>query len=153
NNGPRKSPQVQRILALRAGDITDFDVSHRGRKIPGVSLFIIEVDGDDRLLHLPNCHVPHINALDHAAPLRVALQPESPIELRTVHPAAIDEDVARTAGNFAADGHAAVSILHDAVTDDDILYRRCKPPAIVVAAGLERDAIIAGVERTFFDQN
>ena len=48
---------------------------------------------------------------------------------------------------------AAVAVLHRAVADDDVLDRHVHAPAVVVAAGLERDAVVAGVEGAALDQH
>ena len=47
--------------------------------------------------------------------------------LRAVHAAVFHEHVADAARNFAADGDAAVAVLHAAVADDHVLARRVAP--------------------------
>jgi hypothetical protein len=56
-------------------------------------------------------------------------------------------------GDFTSDSHPAMPVLHHAIADHDVLDGRVQPPAIVVAPGLERNAVVAGIERTPFDEN
>src|SRR6187399_2247266 len=46
-----------------------------------------------------------------------------------------------------------MAVLHGAVANDDVFDRDVDAPAIIVAAGLQRDAVIAGIERTTFDED
>src|SRR5262249_4955806 len=93
------------------------------------------------------------HAFDRAAAHRVGLQPQHAIEPRAVHPAALGEHVARAAGDLASDDDPAVAVAHLAVADDHVLHRRVHAPPIVVAAGLEGDAVVARVERAALDEH
>src|SRR4029079_1102978 len=154
-------------LLLRLGPLRTFTarpvsghgaVAHvhvaQDRRIGAVApLFVVEVGGDDRFGHLADGDVAHGDALDQPAAGRVGLEPQHAIEARAVHAALLREDVPRAAGDLAADDDAAVPVAHVAVADDDVLDRRVQPPSVVVAAGLERDAVVAGVERALLDQH
>src|SRR5690606_26581326 len=54
---------------------------------------------------------------------------------------------------LAADHHAAVAVFHDAIADDDVLAGSIHPSAVVVPARFDRDAVVAGIEITIFDQD
>ena len=71
-----------------------------------------------------------------AAAHGVGLQPQHAVEVRTVHPAVFGEDVAHAAGDLAADGDAAVAVLHLAVADDDVLARHVDAPAVALRPDL-----------------
>ena len=63
------------------------------------------------------------------------------------------QHVAHAAGHFRADHDRAVALEEGDVADDDVLRRPADAPAVAVAAALERDAVVAGVERAFLDQH
>lgn len=63
------------------------------------------------------------------------------------------EDVACASGDLTADRHSAVPILHLAIADHDVLDGNCHSPAIGIAARLERDAVVTGVEGAFLDEH
>src|ERR1043166_5373527 len=73
--------------------------------------------------------------------------------MRAVHFAVLGEDIANAAGIFAAQHHAAVAVHHHAIANDQIFRRHIDPASVGVLAGFDRDAIVAGVEDTFFDQH
>jgi hypothetical protein len=62
-----------------------------------------------------------------------------------VHLTVLDECSAVTA--FTAQDHAAVAIFHRAIAHDDVFRRHVD--AIIVAAGLDRDAIVAASNKQF----
>ncbi len=65
--------------------------------------------------HAADFHAAPEAIFEDAAALGVGLEPERAIEVRAVHRAVLDEDVAAAAGNFAADDDPAVVVLHRAV--------------------------------------
>src|SRR5262249_26818483 len=80
-------------------------------------------------------------------------EPQHAIQPRTVHAAALGEDVARAAGDLAADHHAAVAVAHLALADDDVLDRGMEPPPVFIASRFQRDAVVAGVEGAALDED
>ena len=58
---------------------------------------------------------------------------------------------AHAAGHLAADGEAAVRVINRAALDQHVLGRHADAPAGGVLAGLDADAIVAGVERAAAD--
>src|SRR5262245_918798 len=97
--------------------------------------------------------VAHEDILDHAAALGVRFEAQRAVEVRAVHIAVFDEDVAHAARNLAAHHDSAVAVLHHAISDDDIFGRRGDAAPVVVPARFDGDAIVAGVEDAIFDQN
>ena len=81
-----------------------------------------------------------------AAALGVGLEAQGAIEVGTVHLAVLDEDIAAIAGDLAPDDHAAVAVLHRAAADDKVLRGDGHATPVVVAAGLDGDAVVARVE-------
>src|SRR6476660_8658558 len=73
--------------------------------------------------------------------------------MRAIHFAILDKYAPNAAGYFASDGHAAVSVAHLATAHDDVLARPCNPASICVAAALDRNAVVAGIEKAVVDQN
>src|SRR5262249_2671124 len=74
-------------------------------------------------------------------------------KMRTVHVAAFNKHIAAAAGNFAPDRHAAVSILHRAIADHKILRSHTHAASVVIAAGLDGNAIVAGIKQTILNQH
>ena len=91
--------------------------------------------------------------LDDAAPDGVRLDAQGAVQVRAVHPAVLCEDVAGAARDLAPDDHPAVPVLHLASADDHVLDGCRQPPPVGVAAGLERDAVVAGVEVAILDEH
>ena len=111
-------------LLLRLVTLRTSTSRSTGVKLAVVAFLVEEVGGDDRLGDLADGDVAHGDVLDHAAARGVVLEAQRAVEPRAVHAALLGEDVARAAGDLAADGHAAVAVLHLAVADDDVLDRR-----------------------------
>ena len=63
------------------------------------------------------------------------------------------KDVTHPARDLAADGDGAVAVLHLTATDDDIFRRHGHASPVVIAAGVDRYAVITGGEYTFLDQD
>ena len=73
--------------------------------------------------------------------------------MRTAHLAVLDEHIPDPARDLTADRNSAVPILHDAIANHDIATRHVHPPAVLVPAGLDRNAIVAGAENAVADQH
>src|SRR5437868_6081442 len=73
--------------------------------------------------------------------------------MRAAHPAVLHVDVPRIPGNLATDGNAAVSVLHGAVANDQVLRWNTYAAAVAIAAGLDGDAIVSGIEFATLNQN
>src|SRR5262249_7043875 len=89
----------------------------------------------------------------HAAAFGVRFEAQRAVEVRAVHLAVFDEDVAHAARNLAAHHDAAVPVLHDAIADDDVFGRRRDEAYVVVPARFDRDTIVARVGYEIFDQH
>src|SRR6266498_1066365 len=74
------------------------------------------------------------------------------IEILTVQAAVFCKHVPDTARNFAADSDSSVAVFHTATLNDHVLRRCIEAASIGISSRLDRDAIVAGVERTIFDQ-
>ena len=61
--------------------------------------------------------------------------------------------VLATTADFRANHHAAVSVLHFAVADDDVLGGHVALTSIAVASALDGDAVVARIEETVLDQH
>src|SRR5436190_11698258 len=127
------------IVTFPAGDVAHLDVSNNRWKLPGVAFFIKEVDRHDGFRNLPDGYVPHVDALHYAAADGVCLDAKRSVQARAVHAAAFRENVARAAGNLAADGDAAMAVFHRAIAHDHVFNSDAHSAAVIVSARLERE--------------
>src|SRR5262249_39111666 len=116
-------------------------------------LLIVEVDVDRGARHLPDLHIAHVHVLDHAAADGVGLEAQHAIQVGAVHGAFLGEYVADIARALTPHRYAAVPVFHGAVAHHDVLAGRVQTAPVRVAAALDRDAIVARVERAAFDQH
>ena len=65
----------------------------------------------------------------------------------------LGEDVAHSGGNLAAYGDAAVTVFHLTAANYEVFGRHGHAPPVVVAAGFDRNAIVARCEHAVFDQD
>src|SRR5438132_1703432 len=84
NGGVLEPAQIERVLALFAGDVPHLDVAHNGRERALRPFFVIEVDGEHRVGDLADLDVAHVNVLEEPAPHGVVLEPERAVESRDV---------------------------------------------------------------------
>src|SRR5207248_1749020 len=103
--------------------------------------------------HLPHLHVAHVDMLDDAAAHRIVLEAQHTVQIRAVHAALLREHVADSTGAFAAEGHAAVPILHLTVLHHDVFAGCVQPTPVGIASALDGDAVVAGVEDAAIDQH
>ena len=73
------------------------------------------------------------------------------VQVRTVQTAILGEEVAYPARDFTTDRDPAVSVLHFATLNDDVLGWHIKSSAIGIAPGLDSNTIIAGIKVAVFD--
>src|SRR6266545_3722688 len=93
-----------------------------------------------------------VDVFGEAAPQGVRLDVEG--ELGHAHQrAVVGVDVADTAGQFAAAGDRAPVAVHPAAEHHDVLARDVDPPAVGVAAGLDRDVVVVRPEVTVLDHD
>src|SRR5205823_2641853 len=97
--------------------------------------------------------VAQVDVLDVAAARRVGLEAHRHFEVGTVEAAMLGEDVADATGGFAAHRHAAVTGFEVAILYHDVLAGNVDAPAIFIAAGFHRDAIVAVAEGTILDEH
>ena len=126
--------------------------SHRLIGASGTFL-IEEIDLQYRVLYLANLDMAHENVLQYAAADGVGFQAQGAHQVGAAHFAVFHEHVAAAAGNFAADGGAGVAVPHGAIANDEVHRGNAHPAAVVVAAGFDCDAVIAGVEQALLDQH
>src|SRR5271155_1526645 len=73
--------------------------------------------------------------------------------MRAVHAAILHQHVTNVARRFAANGDAAVPVLHDTIADDNVLAGNGHAAPVTVASALDGDAVVAGVELAVVDQD
>src|SRR5947209_13297737 len=149
--GPARDPHDAR--AGRASDVLQLDVTHHGLVRAVRPRLVHEVYRQYRLGDPAHFDVAHKDVLDRATAPRVRLEAQRAVEVRTVHAAVLDEDVAAAAGNLAPHDDAAVPVLHRAAADDDIFGGDADAPTVVVAARLDGDAVVARVEDAVGDKH
>src|SRR5262249_39121332 len=136
----------QSICAFAARDIPNVYITDDRRINAGVAFFVKEIDCHDRFGHPPDPHVSHAKTLHNAPPYPVRLDAQRTPQTRAVHAAMFSEYVSGAAGYFASDRDAAVTILHRAVADNDVLDGYIDSPTVIVPTRLQRNAIISGVK-------
>src|SRR3954447_19409577 len=149
----RVAAQVERARTASRGEAGHVDVAD-DRPVRAASTLLVEVvDQHDTVGHARYLDISHIDLLDHTAAVGIGFDPYRDLEFRAFHQQVLGKDVVHTAGFLAADRESAVAVLHVAVADDDVLAREVAGDAVATAARLERDAVVAGVERAAFDQH
>ncbi len=143
------------IFALLTGDVLKVDVAHCGQIAAAANLvvLIVEVNFQHRLGALSHGDVACVDVFDHAAAASVGLYAYHSLKAGTVHLVVLGKHIAASAGNLTADNHTAVSILHLAVADDDVLARFVPQSSVVVSSALNGNAVVAGVEETVLDEH
>src|SRR4051794_4458502 len=115
-------------------------------------LIILQIDADYCLFNLTNANATHEQVFEIPAPPRIGLESNRALQVGTIHRAVFDKDIANAAAHFAAQHDAAMAIFHFAAANDDVFAGHADAAAIGIAARLDRDAIVASVERAFFDK-
>ncbi len=119
----RQSDDLHAILAFLARHVLHVDLSHGRLKPPVAYLlgFVIEIDTQHGLVTLSHGDIAHVDILDHATPTVVGLDAEHAVQVGRIHVTVLREHVAAAARDLRPDHHAAVTVEHLAVANDDIL--------------------------------
>ena len=100
--------------------------------------------------------VAQIDVLHSAAALCVGLEAQGVVQSGAIEGVVVCEQVLDAAAHLAAAGDTAVAVCEGVVADDEVLGRMtgfAQLTAIAVAAGLDGDAVVAGVEEAVLDQD
>src|SRR5215469_3510334 len=116
-------------------------------------LFVVEVDVQYRIGDFADRDIPHEHIFDRAAPHSIGLEAKGLVQVRAVHHAALGEDIAHASRHSTADGHATMTVLHTAIADHDVLGWARQAPAVAIASGFDRDAVVAGIKDAVLDQH
>ena len=118
-----QSDDLYTVARLLAGDILHQYIAHRGIVATTANLvvLIVQVDFQHTLAALAHRDILHEDILDDAASARVGLDAQHTVQIGRVHHAVVGKDILRAAADLRTDNHAAVSVLHLTVADDDIL--------------------------------
>ena len=135
-----------RIATFITVNIVHKNIPNDRIKLAGVAFLIIEIDQQCSLADLLHSNISHKDILHDAAADRIGLDPQAAIEIGAVHQTVFSKDIAGAAGNFAADNHAAMAVFHGAVADNDIFRGDIDTASVSVTAGLDGDAVVAGIE-------
>ncbi len=110
-----------------------------------------------RLGGLDDRAVLEVDVLDQTAAIGVGLEAQDLLEVGAVVQVVRGEDIAHAAGALTAAGHAAVAVGKVAVADDEVLAGLAADLAagiaVAVLAGLDGDAVVAGVEAAVLDDH
>src|SRR5581483_5853723 len=153
NHGAGEAGDPHHARARSALHVFDHDVADDGAVRPGSPRFVKEIYPQDRFGPAAALDVTHKDVLDAAPAAGVRFEAQRAFQVRAVHPAVLDKHVAHAARHLAAHHDAAVPILHRAVADDYVFSGRGDAAAVVVAPGLDRDAIVARVKDAVLDQH
>jgi len=130
--GSGEAAKIQGVLRLAAFQAADLDVTDDGIELAGIAFFLIEV--------------AQIDVLNDTAADGVRFDAQDSVLVGALQPAVFGEDIADTAGDFAADGDGSVAVLHGAIANDDVLAGCGNAAAVAIAARLDGDAVVAGIE-------
>ena len=111
------------VARLLAGDILHEHIPD-GRVVASTAnlvVLVVEVDFQDTLPTLSYLYTAHIDILDDASSARIGLDAQHAVQIGRVHHTVVGKHVLAAARDLAADDHAAMTVLHLAVTDDDVL--------------------------------
>ena len=142
-------------FAFLAGDVFQVDVAHDGivAALATFAVFVLQVDAQHGFAALADGDVAHEDVFNHPAAAGAGLDADDAIQIRAVHAAVLDVEVAVAAGDFAAYHHASVAVLHQAVAHDDVFAGDVPAASVLIAAGLDGDAVVARVEGAVFDEH
>ena len=142
------------VVALLASHVLHINLAHTRFETTVAYLLrlVVEVDFQDSLLALSHGDVAHVDVLDDTATAVVGLDAEDAFEVRRVHHAVFSKDILATTGDFTSDDHAAMTVLHLAMADDDVAGRLVPEATIIVATALDGDAVVTGMEHTVLDE-
>ena len=144
------------VLAAAAGQVLDGDVLELGQVI-AVTAHIVQHGGvHDRVAHGLDLGVAQVDVLHRAAALGVGLEAQGVVQVGAVEGVVVGKQVLDAAAHLTAAGNAAVAVCEGVVADDEVLGRMtgsAQLTAIAVAACLDGDAVVTGVEVAVLDQN
>lgn len=132
-----------------AGDVLDGDVPELGRIVASPVAVVVRPEVDHPPVADVRGDVPHVQVLEIAAPVEVRLEIDS--VPAAVDFAVFDEDIPHAARHFASDGDGPAGEV--TAPDDHVFGRLTDPPAVLVAARLDGDAVVPHVEFHVFDQH
>ena len=112
---------------------------------------IVHVEEDADLGNFGDRDVVDADVLDDAASAAGGLEAEW--DIGAGHVAVVSFDIADAARHFRADGDAAVAPVNVVVADDDVVGGAIVEAAGFVAAGLQADVVVAGVDGAIFDED
>jgi len=145
--------EIERVLAVLDGKVLNGDILYSGVVIAAISLPVEEVDLERSTINLPNLRVLEVDVLYVSSSDGIRLDAETPFEVRATHPVIDRKHVLHATGHLAADDHSTVAIFHMALTNDNVTSRNANPAPIGVPPCLQRDAIVASIERTTLDHD
>lgn len=147
-----ETDKIKRPTAFFGGHILQMNVAH-DRGMLTAFLIILQIDADHCLFNLANANAAHEQVFEIPAPPRIGFESNRALEVGTVHHAVFDKDIANAAAHFTAQYDATMAIFHPATANDDVFAGHADAATVGVAARLDRDAIVAGVERAFLDKH
>ena len=148
------------ILRLLAGHILHRHIADGGVEATAAHLtgLVVGIDFQHGLLALANGDVTHVDVLNDAATARVGLDAQHTVQVGRVHLAVLGIDILAATADLRADDHSAVTVLHLAVADDDVLGGGTGEAAlatlttVVVAAALDGDTVVTRIEEAVLDE-
>src|SRR3954453_10898885 len=149
--GSAIATQYQGVPGPLDRDVAKLDVAYHRSQRADVTLAAVEVALDDFFRDVADRHIAKVDVLDVPTADRVRLEVQR--EVRTVDAAVADVHVADAAGQVRAECDRAVLHPQHAVLDQHVLGRDVDAKTVRLAAGLERDAVVAGVDHAAADQN
>src|SRR5262249_18398309 len=148
----RQALQIKRPFAPAALEAANHNVAQDRDERTVLAFLIIEIYRYYCFRNLANLNASEVEVLKESAANRIVLESEGLVQAWAIHYTLFCEYISDPAGDFAADGDAAVSLFHLASTNDDVLRRHGQAAAIVIASRLDGDTVVASAEVTIANQ-
>ena len=135
-NGAGKST----LLKIMAGEVEDF--LGEAWAADGV-----------RVGYLAHFNIAVVEIFQEPTTLRIVFETQRDVEIWAVEMTVLRKHVAHAARDFASYGDAAVPIVHPTAANHNIFRAHSDAPPVVIAAGFDGNAVIAGVEQAILNQH
>ena len=153
-----ESSEIERVLRIDAATLfrqepVNRDITKIWQVFAISSFFIEEVGMNNSQPRLIHDAVLHIDIVQCPAPLGVRLEPDWIVKVRAVKVVILSEHIMDTTRYLAPDCYSAMSIAEPVAAAANVFGWYASAAAILIAAGLDCNAVISSLEVTILDQH
>ena len=126
-----------------------------GRSEATVALFpvlILQIDAQYGFSTLSYGDVAYKYIFDDSTPAGTGFYADHPVQIRAVHLAIFNKQVAIAAGYFTTDNNATMPVFHFTVAYDDVLAGYIPFAPVCIASRFDGDTIVTGIKSTVLYQ-